>query len=373
MKILWTGFCAKNHSWAIVAQNLCRAFKKLGHQVDMISTNGLQYFPDDLKENLIHWVEEGKIIDFNTFDNNYDMQLSYTSPKNFPFYFTRGNKNRFGIWAYEFSGKNALPNGFAKQYRHIDKILAPSQFVKQIFMDSGVPDNVLEVIPHGIDLEKFNTMSPYKLKTKKKIKILINYGQPHLRKNIEGNLNAFGKAFNKNNDVCLIIKGVDKLVERPFEVSFKELFNSFKKKFPNHADVEIIRDFVPEIESLYKACDIHLHLSKGEGFSMTALEALGAGIIPIFSRWSGQLDFLNDDNAILVDGKITNAPPKALYWDQKTGTKWFEPNIDEAAEKLKYCVNNYAVIKEKSINSFSKFKNNYDWLRIATRVLDLYQ
>ena len=117
MKICWYGFLGKSHSWSIVGQNICRQLKKHGHEVDMFSTNGLEYFPKDLKENLKGFVEEQHGLTYGQLnskidvclDKTYDMQLSYTALKNFPYYFKRGNKNRFGIWNYEL-WMGASPN-----------------------------------------------------------------------------------------------------------------------------------------------------------------------------------------------------------------------------------------------------------------------
>jgi len=82
MKILWKGFCSKNHSWSHCAQNICRKFKDYGHQVDMFSTNGLEFFPDDLRDNLIGFAEEGSASQREqnqTVSNEYDLAISYTA------------------------------------------------------------------------------------------------------------------------------------------------------------------------------------------------------------------------------------------------------------------------------------------------------
>ena len=88
---------------------------KLGHKVDIFSTNGANHFPSDLKNNLIGYTEENQSQVIGKLpEENYDVQFSYTSLKNFQSYFSHGSQNRFGIWTYEFSGKNSLPTGFAK-------------------------------------------------------------------------------------------------------------------------------------------------------------------------------------------------------------------------------------------------------------------
>src|SRR5271154_5238289 len=211
MKICWFGFLGKNHSWSIVAQNLSREFVRMGHQVDLFSTNGIEHFPEDLKPNLKGFMVENVALTPETFlqeigsklESQYDMQMSYTALRNFCNYMIRGDKNRFGIWNYETT---VLPTAFAKYYKCVDKVLPSSEFSKKIFVANGMPADKQVVVPHGIYLERFQNLGKYPLKTTKKYKILCNIAQPHLRKNIPGLLRAFGKAFTKADDVCLVFK-----------------------------------------------------------------------------------------------------------------------------------------------------------------------
>src|SRR5271157_5688936 len=180
MKICWLGFMARNHSWSIVAQNLSREFIRMGHQVDLFSTNGDSHFPEDLRPHLKGIAEEGTQFTselFQHLEKQYDMQISYTALLNFNKYFIRGDKNRFGIWNYETT---VLPKAFAKFYQCVDKVLPSSEFSKKIFVDNGMPADHQVVVPHGIHLDRFQNLGKYPLKTTKKYKILCNIAQPHL-------------------------------------------------------------------------------------------------------------------------------------------------------------------------------------------------
>lgn len=381
MKVCWFGFAGKNHSWSIVAQNISRQLIKQGHDVDMFSTNGDSHFPEDLRPNLKGFVEEQHGMNLNQLneyvsnilDNNYDMQLSYTCFKNFPFYFERGTKNRFGIWTYEMAGRNALPDGFAKNYKYVDQILPPSNFAKQVFLDSGVPEKAMTMIPHGFDADRYldNTRGKYPLKTKKRFKILANIAQPHIRKNLEGLLTAYGKAFTAQDDVCLVLKVVDKIPTLPFEVSFKELYATFNNTYRNHGEVEVIKDFVPEIDTLYRACDAIFSMTRSECFWLPGLEALAAGLIVIVSGWGGQLDFLNDDSALLIKGKEVSVPLKAFYWGSKVGPHYFEPDINDAIAKLQYAYHNTQALKDKTKLHAESIVNNYTWEKVTKQILEL--
>ncbi|HVI42930.1 MAG TPA: glycosyltransferase [Anaerovoracaceae bacterium] len=359
MKVCFEQFLGKNHSWSIVGQNLARALLKKKHDVHLRSTNGYEHFPPDLlpyvKENL---------------DKDYDMQVSYTAMINFPNYLSHGNKNRFGIWNYETP---ILPTSFAKYYKATDKFLPSSQFSKQIFLENKVPEDHMVVVPHGIDLEQFtNTKEKFPLKTKKKYKILTNIAQPHIRKNIPGLLSAFGQAFTKNDDVCLVAKVVIKnKPESQFEVSFTDIFNEFKKAYPNHAEVEIVNTFIPNIAELYNACDIVFSMTHAECFWLPGIEAFAANKVVVVSNYGGQLDFMNPDNSILIDGKIERAPRKMQYWTPSPYAGTFNPNIDLAAEKLQEAVKNYDVLLQKFSPSMKATVSRLTWDNAVDQMIGL--
>ena len=378
MKICWFGFLAKNMSWSIVAQNISRELISMGHKVDLFSTNGLEYFPEDLKPYLKGFINENAQIDANNYskiigsklDKQYDMQLSYTSLKNFSHYFIRGDKNRFGIWNYETT---ILPKTFAKYYKYVDKVLPSSNFSKDIFTKNGMPENHQMVIPHGIHLEKFSNASKYPLKNKKKYKILANIAQPHLRKNIPALLETYGRAFTKNDDVCLVLKISKRNKNSSFEVDFDELYKDFKLKFKNHGDVEIIDIFIPNIEALYNACDIVMTTSNCECFWMPGLEAFAANKIVLSPRYGGQLDYMNDDNSILIGGKEIRADMRMQYWEPSPYAKVFEPDVDEYVIKLKDVINNYDDYLKKFSPKMQEILPNYTWNSVTEKILKLCQ
>ena len=360
MKIKIQQFLTSNHSWSIVGQNIARSFIREGHDVHLISTDSFPYLPPDLKPFIK-----------NNLDKEYDMQFSYTAFRNFTNYLNNGSKNRFGIWTYEFAGKNSLPTGFAKNYKECDHIIPPSQFAKQVFMDSGVPESHMTVIPHGVNIQEIQSAIPFQLKTKKGFKIFVNIAQVHRRKNLTGLLDMFGKAFTKQDDVCLVIKVHDKKPEQPFELNFNQVFNEFKKQYKNHAEVEIIKEFVPNIYSLYKSCDAAFSASHTEAFGMTALEAQAVGLFNIAPNYGGFIDFLNENNSLLIEGKEFFVKPDMVYWSYQPGSKAFMPSIASGVDKLKYAYQNKQQLKEKAQSLVPSILENYSWDNVGRQILQL--
>ena len=373
MKILWKGFLGKNHSWSIVAQNISRSLIKQGHEIHLFSTNGISNFPLDLKNNLIGYVNENDPIKLygKEPDKNYDAQFSYTSMKNFQYYFSNGINNRFGIWCYEWIGsdhKSVLPMGFAKNYKYIDKLLPPSNFAKQIFLDAGIPESNIQVLSHGINIDELNSAPIFKLKTHKSTKIFVNIAQVHLRKNFTNLLEVWGKAFNKNDDVCLVLKIQENTGKNPFEQSYLDIIKKFREKYKNCAEIEIIKEFVPNIFSLYKACDICFSMSHCEAFGLTALEGAAAGLINICPSYGGFLDFMNNDNSFLINGIIGKADHRSMYWESNQNAVWFNPNIDDAVDKLKFIVNNKENLLQKTKQYSNYIIENYSWDKIVEQI-----
>lgn len=379
MKVCWQGFLGKNHSWSIVAQNISRELIKEGHEVDLFSTNGDQYFPEDLRGNLKYHVNLDSLKDNDriklfqetlpkVLKTNYDMQLSYTAFPNFQNYFRRGNKNRFGIWSYETT---VIPKSFAKQHLNVDLILPPSQFAKQIFVDNGIPEEKMKVMPHGIHQERFETLGKYPLKTKKSRKILVNIAQPHVRKNIGNLLKVYGQAFTNKDDICLVLKIAPKTNVNKFEVDFNMLLADFKSKFKNHGEIELITNFLVDIEPLYNACDIVFTMTRAECFSMTNLEAFAAKKLAIAPNYGGQLDFMNEGNSLLIPGKVGFAGYEMQYWEPSPYAKAFNPDLAAATDLLKYAVNNYDLLINKFKPNIERILPDYSWNKITKDIVNL--
>ncbi|MCK9567796.1 glycosyltransferase family 4 protein [Candidatus Pacearchaeota archaeon] len=359
----------QNHSWQIVGQNLGRALIKLGHDVEFVSTDGFEqrFAPSDL----LPFVRQNPT-------GQYDCQISYTAPHNWPNYLSHGTKNRFGIWNYEYNNKRSvdknqsLLKGFAKFYKSTDLVLPSSNFSKEVFINMGIPNENMVVVPHGINLQDFESDNTFKLNTKKTKKILLNIAQPHRRKALHLALKAFGQAFTKEDDVCLIAKVFKQnKKDHPFDIDFTGLFKTFQTKFPLHAEVEFVYSYIPNIADLYKSCDINFSATFAECWHLPSLEALASGIINVVPRYGGQLDFCNDDNSLLIDGNIVRAPRDHQYWESTPHAVHFEIDTNDAARKLQRAVSEFDTLKAKFSPNMTETAKKFTWENAANQILEL--
>lgn len=373
MKILIRQFLGKRHSWAVFGWGIADALIAQGHEVHLFSTDGTTHLPEHLKTNLVGYIEENKPekIFGHAPDPEYDCQISYTCMKNFPNLLKNGNKNRLGVWVYEWNGKNIFPAGFSKNYKNCDYLISPSHFGKEIYINASIPEEVIKVVPHGIDINQYRKTSTINIKTDKKYKIFSNIAQLHIRKNVPGLLEAYGKAFNKDDDVTLILKAKDKKITQQFEISLANVLQKFKKSFPKHAEIKIFSDFVEDMSDLYRSVDSVYTMTHCEGFYMPGLEALAAGKLNIAPRYGGQLDFLNDDNSLMIEGAVERAEPKSMYWESKPNALWFKPSVESAIEQLQFSYKNYEELNKKLDLQKDKICEEYGWDKIAKQLTDL--
>ena len=92
-----------------------------------------------------------------------------------------------------------------------------------------------------------------------------------------------------------------------------------------------------EMNGLYNHPKVKAHVSftKGEGFGRPLLEASISEKPVIASGWSGHVDFLEKDKAILLPGQLTNVHPSAA-WENVilTESQWFTVNYPVAGKVL---------------------------------------
>ena len=126
----------------------------------------------------------------------------------------------------------------------------------------------------------------------------------------------------------------------------RTITDSIQGELPN---VYVIHgDFTDsEMNDLYNHPKVKAHISftHGEGFGRPLLEAAQSGKPVVAPGWSGQLDFLNPNYSILLNGSLTTVPKesfqKGVIFDSPEN-KWFTVNYNVASSIMKDMVNNYS-------------------------------
>src|SRR5262249_49081686 len=152
--------------------------------------------------------------------------------------------------------------------RQVDEVWVPSRFVRDSFLQSGVPGDLVHVIPLGADPEHFRPdVPPLPLMTRKRFKFLF-VGGTLWRKGIDVLLDAYTRAFNRGDDVCLVIKdmGVGTFYRgQTAEAHIAEIRAAAAAPEIVYLNRELSDE---ELAGLYTACDCLVHPYRGEGFGL---------------------------------------------------------------------------------------------------------
>ena len=102
-----------------------------------------------------------------------------------------------------------------------------------------------------------------------------------------------------------------------------------------------------------------LSFTKGEGYGRPMAEFTLTGKPIIASGWSGQLDFLPAENAVLLEGSLTPVHESAADQFCMKEAQWFTANYSNAANKIYDVYNKYDTYSKKSEGLKTNTLNNF--------------
>jgi glycosyltransferase involved in cell wall biosynthesis len=146
------------------------------------------------------------------------------------------------------------------------------------------------------------------------------------RKNPLGAVQAFERAFEGRDDVALILKCVN---------SHHDRASLHRLKAAAGPRVRILEGYLdrPRLNALTAAADCVVSLHRSEGFGLPLAEAMALGTPTIATGYSGNLDFMTEENSYLV--RFTPAELERAYGPYDAGSVWAEPDLDHAAELMR--------------------------------------
>lgn len=210
--------------------------------------------------------------------------------------------------------------------RYLDGLLVPSNFVKQVLIDSGVYKPI-QVTGHGIEQVLREERKTYSGYLGKSFRFLhISSGFP--RKGLDVLLQAYSQAFTAADDVSLVIKtspNIHNTVHEQIRLLQKT------RAFP--PDIILITDDLPTgyIIDLYQRCHALVAPSRGEGFGLPLAEAMLFGLPVITTRFGGQTDFCTEETSWLVDFQFE----KSQSHLSTNSSVWANPDVNHLAQVMR--------------------------------------
>jgi glycosyltransferase involved in cell wall biosynthesis len=235
---------------------------------------------------------------------------------------------RVGMWLWELE---QLPSGWHDRGEGVDEIWAPTSFIAAAVRPLGKP---VTTIPTPVRLPPFDPLpkAHFGLDPGRFAFLFafdMNSRLP--RKNPLGLIRAFRTAFERSEPVDLVVK------VSPQEQFYPEWWRELRAAAAD-AGVKLIDRSLPreEVFALMNAADAYVSLHRSEGVGLTMAEAMLLGKPTIATAYSGNLDFMTNDNSYLVSyDRVTIAEDVPPY---PKGLVWAEPSVGHAAELMRRVV-----------------------------------
>jgi len=146
------------------------------------------------------------------------------------------------------------------------------------------------------------------------------------RKNPEGALRAFLKAFSGNPSARIIVKITGAIGDFP---------DSLQTLLRQDQVIVMDRFLSPrEMQDLIGACDCAINLHRAEGFGLVPALASRQGLPVVVTAWSGAAAYLDCPNIFGVDYHLTTVEDPDGFYTASLGP-WAEPDIEHAASLLR--------------------------------------
>ena len=235
--------------------------------------------------------------------------------------------HRVAYWYWEL---DSVPESWSAQAAGVDEVWAATRFVADALRRTiGVPVHTL--LP-GLRTGPFTPRARAAFgipdaQDRFAFLFAFHMGSIMERKNPLGLIKAFRQAFHRDEQVDLILK----------TTSFGRFDDQVRalEAAAGDANIHVLnRVLTPdEMSSLIDACDAYVSLHRAEGLGLTMAEAMLLGKPVIATRYSGNLDFMDDENSLLVDCEIVEVGE--VEGPYEATARWAEPSVDHAAALMR--------------------------------------
>jgi glycosyltransferase involved in cell wall biosynthesis len=229
-----------------------------------------------------------------------------------------------GFWMWETP---EFPQSRRRFFDYVDEVWVPSGFCRDAVARSS-PVPVLSML-HALKPPESEPGPPRETLglPRSAFVYLFAFDVQSLveRKNPFALIRAFRQAVRRGDDAILVLKLLNASPHLATEL----------REAAGDARLIVIDRLMtrPELNALLSACDCYVSLHRAEGFGLTLAEAMARGKPVIATGYSGNIEFMTEDNSFPVRYELTTLDRNIDPFLR--GSVWAEPDIPHAAALMR--------------------------------------
>ncbi len=210
----------------------------------------------------------------------------------------------------------------------VDEVWAPTSFVADVFARAGdvavrhVPLPFARPRPSGRARSSFAALAD----AGERIVFGVTFDHFSVmeRKNPLGAIEAYRRAFPPGSDTLLVVKTLN-AGHHPIADA------QLRAAAAHRSDVVVWDEHLDRADQLafIAQLDVLVSLHRGEGLGLHLAEAMWSGVPVVATGWSGNVDFMDDSCARLVDHTLVEVRGGGTIYPD--GARWADPDLDAAA------------------------------------------
>ncbi len=254
------------------------------------------------------------------------------------------------------------PKVWAAELGRFDEVWAISQFVQQSLAAAGIPSHL---IGQSVEPESGPLLPRRWFGIRESAFVLLHFfdlSSHAERKNPLAALDLFARlrAARPLADCQLVVKVKDG----------ERSGSRWSAELPALPGLQVLSDPLDTLgtTSLIAACDCFVSLHRAEGFGRGLGEAMALGRLALGTAWSGNLDFMTAQNAILVPTELV--PVRAADYPHGRGQRWAQPDVEWAASALLALLDDPELRRRRAEQGRRDVLRTHGHRAVGLRVLD---
>jgi glycosyltransferase involved in cell wall biosynthesis len=234
------------------------------------------------------------------------------------------NSHRIGVWAWELP---QVPPRMLQGLAYVDELWVASSFIREAFRPHT--RKAITVVPYPVraddaEVPGYDDLLP----AEPYFFFAFDYNSTVERKNPAGLIEAFNAAFPEGSGPHLVIKTLNAGAHT--ESHERLLGAALQRK-----DIHLIDAVWPRalVHRALRNCLAVVSLHRAEGYGLLLAEAMAHGKPTIATGYSGNLEYQNPGNSLLVGYRMTQVSEECRHYE--AGEAWAEPDLDEAARAMR--------------------------------------